>query len=107
MRDLYLFAMANLLLCGAIGFISLCRLNAMRKGVLWRVRIEYAGYLGAAFAFGLQPLYGIWPGWGTLTMPVAMLAGLIASGKAWAGDVPPDIATDHAPLSELPPETLQ
>lgn len=106
MRDLYLFAMANLMLCAGIGFISLCRLNAMRKGVLWRVRIEYAAYLGAAFAFGFQPLYGNWPTWGELTMPGAMLVGLLASGKAWAGDVPPDVATDHAPLSELPPETL-
>lgn len=106
MRDLYLFAMANLLMCAAIGFISLCRLNAMRKEVLWRVRIEYAGYLGAAFAFGFQPLTGNWPSWGELSMPAALLAGLLASGKAWAGDVPPAVATDHAPLSELP-EKLQ
>lgn len=106
MRDLYLFAMANLVLCAGIGFIALCRLNAMRKGVLWRVRIEYAVYLGAAVACGFQPMYGNWPQWGDLCMPVALLGGLLASGRAWAGDVPPDVATDHAPLSELP-ETLQ
>lgn len=107
MRDLYLFAMANLVLCAGIGFIALCRLNAMRKGVLWRVRIEYAVYLGAAVACGFQPMYGNWPQWGDLCMPVALLGGLLASGRAWAGDVPPDVATDHAPLSEFPPETLQ
>jgi len=103
MRDLYLSAMANLVLCAGIGFIALCRLNAMRKGVLWRVRIEYAVYLGAAVACGFQPMYGNWPQWGDLCMPVALLGGLLASGRAWAGDVPPDVATDHAPLSEFPP----
>lgn len=105
MRDLYLLAMANLAVCAGVGFISLCRLNAMRKGVLWRIRIEYATYLGAAVACGFQPMYGNWPHLGDLCMPVALLCGLLASNRAWAGDIPPAVATDHAPLSEFP-ETL-
>jgi hypothetical protein len=99
-NELYLYAFGNLVLCGAIAFIALCRLNAMRAGVLWRVRIEYAGYLGGATAAAFQPLWGEWPQLGSLAISFAMLVGLICSGRAWAGDVPPDVATDHASLSE-------
>lgn len=100
MSELYLYAFGNLLLCGAIAFIALCRLNAMRSSVLLRVRIEYAGYLGGATAAAFQPLWGEWPQLGSLSIAGVLLIGLLCSGRAWAGDVPPDVATDHAPLSE-------
>lgn len=100
MNELYLYAFANLVVCGAIGFIALCRLNAMRSGVLLRVRVEYAGYVGGAIAAAFQPLWGEWPQLGSLSIASVLLVGLLCSGRAWAGDVPPDVATDHAPLSE-------
>lgn len=99
MSHLYLYALANMLVCGVIGFISLCRLNAMR-GALWRVRIEYAGYLGGATAGAFQPLWGEWPQVGSLAISSVLLVGLLCSGRAWAGDVTPDIATDQAPLGD-------
>ena len=99
MNHLYLFAFANLCICLAIAFISLCRLNAM-KNALFRVRLEYAGYLAAAAAFGLQPMYGRWPWWESIALSGALLLGLLASGRAWAGDITPAVATDHAPLGE-------
>ena len=101
MNQLYLYAFANLLICGVIGFIALCRLNAMRDGVLWRVRIEYAGYIGGAVAAAFQPLWGEWPQLGSLAISSALLVGLLCSGRAWAGDVPPDVATGSVP-SDLP-----
>ncbi|MDP9991953.1 hypothetical protein J2W28_000981 [Variovorax boronicumulans] len=102
MKDLYLYAMANLAVCGAIAFIALCRLNAMRSGVLLRVRLEYAGYVAGATAAAFQPLWGEWPQLGSLSIALVLLLGLLCSGRAWAGDVPPDVATDRAPLSDTP-----
>jgi hypothetical protein len=99
-NELYLYAFANLAICGVIGFIALCRLNAMRHGVLWRVRIEYASYVGGAVAAAFQPMWGEWPRMGSLAIAGAMLIGLFCSGRAWAGDVPPDVATGPAPLGE-------
>jgi hypothetical protein len=101
MTDLYLFAIANLALCCSIAFISLCRLNAMQRGVLWRVRLEYAAYLGGAVASGLQPMWGEWPQWGSVLLAAVLLIGLLCSGRAWAGDQAPQSATSPAPLSEI------
>jgi hypothetical protein len=99
-RELYLYAIGNLLACGAIAFIALCRLDAMRSGVMLSVRLEYAGYVGGATASAFQPLLGEWPQLGSLAIAAALLVGLICSGRARAGDFPPDVATDRAPLSE-------
>ncbi len=55
MRELYLYAIGNLLACGAIAFIAFCRLNAMRFGVLLRARLEYAVYVGEATASAFRP----------------------------------------------------
>jgi len=99
-NQVYLYAFANLLICGVIWFIALCRLNAMWKTVLWRVRVEYACYVGGAVAAGFQPLWGEWPQIGSLAIAGAMLIGLFCSSRAWAGDVPPDVATGPAPLGD-------
>ncbi|WP_143694835.1 hypothetical protein [Variovorax sp. JS1663] len=101
MNDLYLFAMANLVICGVIVFISLCRLNAMQNGVLWRVRLEYAGYLGGAVASGLQPWWGEYPEWGSICIATSLLIGLLCSNRAWRGDRPPRSATGPMPLETL------
>lgn len=101
MRELYLFAMANLVMCAAIGFIALCRLNAMREGVLWRVRIEYAAYIGAVVAYGLMPMFGHWPSWVHLSMPAAVLCGLLASNNAWRNDTPPASASEVGSLRRM------
>ena len=98
MNTFYLFALANFALCSAIAVISLCRLNAMQCTVLFRVRSEYAAYMGCATASGLQPLWGEWPMWGSLAMAGALLLGLLCSAHAWRSDRAPDIATAPAPL---------
>ena len=98
MSTVYLFALANLAVCGVIAFIALCRLNSMQNTVLLRVRAEYACYMGGAIASGLQPLWGEWPEYGTIALAGAMLFGLFMSGSAWKGDKPPASATAPAPL---------
>lgn len=102
MSQLYLYAFVNFGLCLGVGFIALCRLNAMRKEVLFLVKVEYAGYLGGAIAAAFQPFWGEWPQLGSLAITVALLVGLLCSSRAWAGDKPPDIATGPAPLIDLP-----
>lgn len=103
MNTLYLFAMANFAVCCAIFFISICRLNAMDGGALYRVRSEYTGYIAGALACGLQPWWGEWPQIGSLCISGALLIGLFCSSHAWrhnSQDQAPEIAnSDRAPLS--------
>jgi len=101
MTEIYLFAFANWAVCSAVGVIAICRLNAMQGSVLFRVRSEYAVYLGGATLSGFQFWLGEWPGWGDLAMSTALLVGLMCSAHAWRrgdADEAPDIASGHGDL---------
>ena len=103
MHELYLIALANVVLCGASAFICICRLNAMQRGarpVRWAVRMEYALGVGAMVASAGRPLIGEWPGYASLCVASYVLWALLASGRAWQGDEPPDAATDSMPLGD-------
>lgn len=98
MTELYLFAFANWAICTLVGFIAVCRINAMQGPVLYRVRSEYAAYIGGATVSGFQFWLGEWPGWGSLGMSTAMLVGLLCSAHAWRvndRDQAPAIASGH------------
>ncbi len=100
MTTLYLFAVANLAICAAIFFISVCRLNAMEGDVLLRVRSEYAAYLAGSLVAGLQPWWGEWPQIGSLSIAGVLLLGLLCSGHAWrigSYDFAPEIVTTDKP----------
>jgi len=99
-NEIWLFSLANFALCAAVVVVSICRLNVMRTNVLWRVRAEYAGYIGGAVASGLQPWWSEFPKWGSISLAAALLLGLLCSGLAWKGDKPPDSATSPAPLGD-------
>lgn len=99
MNDLYLFAFANFTICIAIAAIAFCRLNAMQGPILYRVRSEYAGYVGGALGSAFQPWYGEWPEWGSIAIALALLLGLLCSRHAWRTG-PPASATGPAPLGE-------
>lgn len=99
----HLIAFINFCLCVPSFVICICRLNAMdSKTVLWRVQAEYALGAGALFFSAFRPLIGEWPGYASLLMAAYVLWMLIASGHAWKNDKPPEVATDHSPLSEEP-----
>lgn len=100
--DKLLFALLNFGICAPIFGIALCRLNSMGGAVIYRVRSEYAFYVGAAFASAFQPLWDEWPRWGSLAMAAALLLGLLCSGHAWRKDKPPSTATEPAALSDIP-----
>jgi len=99
MNELYLFALANFVICMAIVFIAICRLNAMKGDVLMRVKSEYAVYIGGALTAAAQPWWGEWPQAGSLCLAGAMLFGMFCSSHAWrrgTEDKVPEIATEHA-----------
>lgn len=101
MTELYLIALANLVMCVASVVILLCRLNAMGGNVRRIVVVEYAIGVGAMVLSALRPLLGEWPGYASLGVAVFVLVQLIASAPAWKGDTPPDVATSPAPLDAL------
>lgn len=85
-----LFALANFILCVIAAGMCLCRLNIMQRGVLFRVRSEYALYLTCALASAFQPLWGEWPEWGSLAMAGGLVFGLVSSSKFWERGAPRD-----------------
>lgn len=99
MLEMYLFALVNLIFCAGICFICLCRNNVMNRRVLFRVRTEYAVYLGAALASGSSFLWNEWPAWGQCGVSAALFYGLWSSGVGWK-DGPPESATGPAPLGD-------
>lgn len=105
MTELYLFALANFVMCMTIVFISICRLNAMKGDVLLRVKCEYAAYIGGALTSAAQPWWGEWPAYGSLAMAGVLLLGLLCSGHAWRRgdeDKVPAVATAHGDVEAAP-----
>lgn len=102
MRDTFIFAFFNGATCLAIAFVCLCRLNAMHIHVLFRVRLKYACFIGAAIVSGLKPLWGEWPDWGSLGTALLVFIGLTCSGKAWFHDQVPPGSTDFHELPAYP-----
>lgn len=79
-----LLAVLNLIICLAIGWACICRLNADVCKHLLRPRARYTLLLAGALANGLQPvLWGTWPGVGTVIFGAAVLAGLLINVVRW------------------------
>lgn len=80
--------------CLVIGFISLCRLNAMTERVAFRVRIEYSIYIGIATLVPLGPFMGEWPTPLTFLIVSGLAVILLCSQPAWHDDRPPLVAME-------------
>jgi hypothetical protein len=102
MRDTFLFSMLNLAICSGVGFVCLCRINAMHIHVRFGVRLKYACYLGAATVSGIKPLWGEWPDWGSVSVAFLLLIGLLSSSTAWGDDQAPSGATDFHRFPPFP-----
>lgn len=101
----------NAALCIGIMIVSVCRINAMDNTVLFRVFLEYAFFLTAAFVSLVRPFIGESVGWATVMLEAAVLASFFTSMHAWRRidvmggkiDMPPESArSDVAPLGHLP-----
>lgn len=100
-----LLTLCNFLICTAIGFICICRWNAMEDDTRWSVRMEYGCVMSAAVASGLSRIWwDEWASWGQTLMGGFFLVSLICSGRGWRGDVQPVGTTEPAPLSDYPAE---
>ncbi|MBO0943369.1 hypothetical protein J1N44_17055 [Acidovorax temperans] len=82
-----LLAVANLVICLAIAWACICRLNTDVCKHLLRPRARYTLLLAGALASGLQPvLFGAWPSVGTVFFSAAVLAGLLINVVRWSHD---------------------
>ena len=79
-------------------WVTLCRLNAMGKAVLFRVTLEYSIYAAIAVAVPLAPLIDEWPGLVMVLVQYAIGIILLCQWKAWEHDRPPVEATGPMPL---------
>jgi hypothetical protein len=89
--DKYALAMINMVACGAIGIVCICRLNAMQGSIMHRVKSRYAAFIAAAFASAWQPLIGEWPGLACIGMAVAVLFALLSDSYEWSNGPPQSV----------------
>lgn len=101
MDSTYTLAFLTWVPCGVIIFISICRLNSMQKGVLWRIKLEYSLYIGIGFGVILAPIIDEWPGMVIFLSMCALAVAMLCSSRAWRGDVAPDEATDYRDIQPV------
>jgi hypothetical protein len=95
----YLPVGLNAVLCGAIVFVCICRLDKIDKRVLMRVGVQYVLLIMAAFTFGASPWLFDLPGWPSVFFAFSVLFMLVADTYQWRRGPPPS-TTGPAPLGE-------
>lgn len=89
-----LTALVNLLICGAIGWACICRLNSELCRLYKRPRARYSALLAGAVASGAQPiLFGTMPGPGETIFAGSVLIYLLLNLELWFAGKPYD--TQH------------
>ncbi|MBY0469280.1 MAG: hypothetical protein K2Q07_09915 [Burkholderiaceae bacterium] len=84
-----LMDLVNLLLCTAIGWGCICRLNLLHRGVDWRPRLMFCTLLTGGTAHGMAPwLFKEPAGLGDTILSVAVLASLLLSAHRWRQGAP-------------------
>ena len=77
-KELLLLAAANLVVCTAIGWACICRLNSNRSRSHLLYRAKYCALMVGATASGLSPiLFSEWPTWPDVTMAMSVLLGML------------------------------
>ena len=99
MNTEYLPVGINGLLCLAIVFVCICRLDKIDKRVLLRVGCQYIVLLMAAAGFGFSPWLLDMPGWPSVFFAFAVLLMLVLDSYQWHAG-PPESTTRPAPLAE-------
>lgn len=95
--NVYLPAGLNAVLCLAIIFVCICRVDLICPGVLRRVGVQYVVMIMAAAGHGCAPLLMELPGWTSVAFSGAVLLMLVLDSYQWRCGPPPS-ATGPAPL---------
>jgi len=93
----YLPAGLNGVLSLTIILVSVCRLNAIHKLVLFRVKVQYPMLIMGAAANGASPWMWEMPSWPSVAFSAAVLFCLVADSYQWRAG-PPESATSPSPL---------
>lgn len=96
-NDVYFWAGVNAVLSLSIMFVCVCRLNAITRCVLMRVKLGYVMLLMGAAANGMAPWKFEMPGWPSAAFAAAVLVQLVADAFQWRAG-PPVSATGPADL---------
>jgi hypothetical protein len=84
-----LINLVNLLLCTAIGWGCVCRLNLLHHGVDWRPRLMFCTLLTGVTAHGMAPwLFKENAGIGDTILSATVLASLLLSAHRWRRGAP-------------------
>ncbi len=78
MRDIYLPAGITAMICAAIIFVCVCRLDKINEAVRLRVGIRYVVLLMAAAGLAAAPLLWQFHGWAVVWFAGAVLFMMIA-----------------------------
>lgn len=100
MTALYLPAGVNFIICMAIIFVCICRLDKIDSSVRLRVGFQYVALLMASAGLAAAPFFWQFPGWAVVIFAGAVLFMLLADSFQWHHG-PPESASAPAPLSDF------
>lgn len=98
MDSIYLHAMLTAILCIGIISVAWCRTNASDGKVLMRIRVMYALYAIGALVVALGPLYGDWPGLGSIAFCASVFCALLCDMYQWHRGPPDVVMSGHGDL---------
>lgn len=111
MSTVITLAGVHFMICIGIACCCICRLGAGDKRVLRRIRTFYWASLVVSLTAAFGPVLPMslryWPDIVPTAIVAVVLIGFLCDSYRWRHGAPDDAKSDHAPLSELPPETLR
>lgn len=99
-----LINLAIFIVCLAVSFTVVCRLNAMHRRTKSLFRLKYALLLGGSLAGGVSPLlFPEHPRIGGLIFALTVLVYLVLGFQAWRGGAPDytECKTDRLPFDPM------
>jgi len=98
-----LWALANALVCIAIGGSCICRIRQMSADTtLALYRGLYCVLLTLTAASAVAPWWDEWPGPGCTLSNIGMMLMLLVNGRMWRYGVPPHARSDYGGLDSRP-----
>ena len=101
LNNYYAMAIVNLAACLVVFCTCVCRITAVDKTVLLRVRMKFILLGPSALIFGISPLWGDWPGYASLAFSVSSAIGLLAETYQWKHGSPASTRLETMPAELL------